>query len=84
MVQFCIILHLFNLLKEKTSAGSNQCISQFCFSMKDYKKLIDQISSNPRVVTTGYKMTDGRSIGITVKLQNGDENWFFPEEIEKG
>ena len=24
-------------------------------------KLIDQISSNPRVVTTGYKMTDGRS-----------------------
>ena len=47
-------------------------------------KLIDQISSNPRVVTTGYKMTDGRSIGITVRLQNGEENWFFPEEIEKG
>ena len=47
-------------------------------------KLIDEISSNPRVVTTGYKMTDGRSIGIKVKLQNGEENWFFPEEIEKG
>ena len=47
-------------------------------------KLIDQISSNPRVVTTGYKMTDGRGIGITVKLQSGEENWFFPEEIEKG
>ena len=47
-------------------------------------KLIDQISSNPRVVTTGYKMTVGRSIGITVRLQNGEENWFFPEEIEKG
>ena len=47
-------------------------------------KLIDQISTNPRVVTTGYKMTDGRGIGITVRLQNGEENWFFPEEIEKG
>ncbi len=47
-------------------------------------KLIDQISSNPRVVITGYKMTDGRSIGITAKLQSGAENWFFPEEIEKG
>ena len=47
-------------------------------------KLIDQISSNPRVVTTGYKMTDGRDIGITVRLQSGEENWFFPEEIEKG
>ena len=47
-------------------------------------KLINQISSNPRVVTTGYKMTDGRSIGVTVRLENGEENWFFPEEIEKG
>ena len=48
------------------------------------EKLIDQISSNPKVVTTGYKMTDGRSIGITVRLQNGEENWFITEEIEIG
>jgi len=47
-------------------------------------KLIDQISANPRALITGYKMTDGRSIGIIAKLQNGQENWFFPEEIEKG
>ena len=47
-------------------------------------KLIDQISSNPKAVITGYKMTDGRGIGITAKFQNGEQNWFFPEEIEKG
>ena len=47
-------------------------------------KLIDQISSNPKAVITGYKMTDGRSIGIVAKLQNGEENWFFPEEVDKG
>ena len=47
-------------------------------------KLLDQISSNPRAMISGYKMTDGRSIGITAKLQNGEESWFFPEEIEKG
>ena len=47
-------------------------------------KLIDQIVSNPKVIITGYKMTDGRSIGITVRLQNGEKNWFFPDEIEKG
>ena len=47
-------------------------------------KLIDLISSNSRAITTGYKMTDGRGIGVTVKFQNGEENWFFPEEIEKG
>ena len=47
-------------------------------------KLLDQISSNPRAMISGYKMTDGNSIGITAKLQNGVESWFFPEEIEKG
>ena len=47
-------------------------------------KLIDQISSNPKAVITGYKMTDGRSIGIVAKLQNGEENWFFPEEVDQG
>ena len=47
-------------------------------------KLIDQISTNPKAIITGYKMTDGRSIGITAKFQNGFESWFFPEEIEKG
>ena len=48
------------------------------------KKLMNQISSNPKGVITGYKMTDGRSIGLIVKFQSGEENWFFPEEIERG
>tara|TARA_Y100001970_G_scaffold273000_1_gene370528 strand:+ start:20782 stop:21006 length:225 start_codon:yes stop_codon:yes gene_type:complete len=47
------------------------------------KKLMTQISSNPRAVITGYKMTDGRSIGLIVKFESGEENWFFPEEIER-
>ena len=33
-----------NLLKEKTLAGSSECISQFCFSMNSYRELIDGIS----------------------------------------
>jgi methylenetetrahydrofolate reductase (NADPH) len=32
------------LLKEKTSAGSHHCITQFCFSMPDYRKLVSYIS----------------------------------------
>ena len=47
-------------------------------------KLINQISNNPKAIITGYKMTDGRSIGLIVKFQSGEENWFFPEEIERG
>ena len=47
-------------------------------------KLMEQISENPKAIITGYKMTDGRSIGLIVKLPSGDQNWFFPEEIERG
>ena len=47
-------------------------------------KLIEQIDSNPKAVIVGYKMTDGRSIGLILKFDSGQENWFFPEEIERG
>tara|TARA_B100000287_G_scaffold112763_1_gene105049 strand:- start:1440 stop:1664 length:225 start_codon:yes stop_codon:yes gene_type:complete len=47
-------------------------------------KLIDQISLNPKGSITGYKMTDGRSIGLIVRFQSGEENWFFSEEVERG
>ena len=46
-------------------------------------KLIDQISSNPKAVITGYKMTDGRSIGITAKFQNGDQIGFSQKKLRK-
>jgi len=47
-------------------------------------KLIAQLSSDPKATVIGYKMTDGRSIGLIVRFQSGQENWFFPEEIERG
>ena len=48
------------------------------------KKLVEQIDSNPKAIIVGYKMTDGRSIGLILKFDSGQENWFFPEEIERG
>ena len=47
-------------------------------------KLIQQISSNSKAVITGYKMTDGNGVGLIVKFQSGEENWFFTEEIDRG
>ena len=47
-------------------------------------KLINQISLNPKATITGYKMTDGGSIGVIVRFESGDINWFFPEETERG
>tara|TARA_Y100001978_G_C23586347_1_gene381553 strand:- start:154 stop:378 length:225 start_codon:yes stop_codon:yes gene_type:complete len=48
------------------------------------KKLMEQITNSAKAEILGYKMTDGRSIGLIVKFDSGQENWFFPEEIERG
>ena len=48
------------------------------------KKLMEQITNSAKAEILGYKMTDGRSIGLIVKFDSGQENWFFPEEIEGG
>ena len=39
--------------------------------------------ANGRVVK-GVNFVNLRDSGDPVELQNGEENWFFPEEIEKG
>ena len=47
-------------------------------------KLLEEISTNPKATIIDYKMTDGRSIGLILKFQSGEESWFFPEEISRG
>ena len=47
-------------------------------------KLLEEISSNPKATIIDYKMTDGRSIGLILKFESGEESWFFPEEISRG
>ena len=43
--------------------------------------LIEQLSEDPRGTVMDYKMTDGRGIGLVLKLRNGSQNWFFEDEV---
>ena len=43
--------------------------------------LINQISEDPRGTVMDYKMTDGRGIGLVLKLKDGSQNWFFEDEV---
>ena len=43
--------------------------------------LIDQLSEDPRGTVIDYKMTDGRGIGLVLKLKDGSQNWFFEDEV---
>ncbi|MEM1367655.1 MAG: DUF2862 domain-containing protein [Cyanobacteria bacterium P01_H01_bin.15] len=31
---------------------------------------------------TGYKMTDGSGVGVTVKFEDDSATWFFEDEIQ--
>ncbi len=41
------------------------------------------ISKDPIVELVGYKMVDGNQFGLVVKLNNGEINWFFENELSE-
>ena len=47
------------------------------------KNVIEIIKKNPLVELVGYKMVDGNQFGLVVKLNNGEINWFFENELSE-
>ena len=43
--------------------------------------LINQLTEDPKGTVMDYKMTDGRGIGLVLKLKDGSQNWFFEDEV---
>ena len=54
-------------------------------SVKDRlpKSLIKQLSIAPYGYLVGYKMVDGNSFGLVLKLENGTTSWFFEHELSE-
>ncbi len=46
------------------------------------KEIIEAIKISSIGTITGYKITDGKGIGLILKLSNGKEQWFFEDEID--
>ncbi len=46
------------------------------------KEIIEAIKLSSKGTITGYKITDGKGIGVVLKLSNGKEQWFFEDEID--
>tara|TARA_Y100001970_G_C14255013_1_gene874630 strand:- start:6336 stop:6734 length:399 start_codon:yes stop_codon:yes gene_type:complete len=47
------------------------------------KKSIAKINQSKSFTVIDYKITDGRGIGLIVKLSDGSQQWFFENEIEE-
>ena len=45
------------------------------------KEIIDAINVSSVGKITDFRITDGKGIGVVLKLSNGKEQWFFEDEI---
>ena len=46
------------------------------------KETIDAINISSTCKISDFKITDGKGIGVVLKLSNGKEQWFFEDEID--
>ena len=46
------------------------------------KETIDAINVSSLGKISDFRITDGKGIGVILKLSNGKEQWFFEDEID--
>ena len=46
------------------------------------KETIDAINVSSLGMISDFRITDGKGIGVVLKLSNGKEQWFFEDEID--
>jgi hypothetical protein len=46
------------------------------------KETIDAIELSSMGMINDFKITDGKGIGVVLRLSNGKEQWFFEDEID--
>jgi len=46
------------------------------------KETIDAINTSSLGKISDFRITDGKGIGVVLKLSNGKEQWFFEDEID--
>ena len=46
------------------------------------KETIDAINASSLGKISDFRITDGKGIGVILKLSNGKEQWFFEDEID--
>ena len=47
------------------------------------RNVLETIKKEACVELVGYKMVDGNQFGLVVKLNNGEINWFFENELSE-
>ena len=66
---------------EKAQIGDSVKVNLELSKDRLNREIIDTINMSPLGTISDFKITDGKGIGVILKLSNGTEQWFFENEI---
>ena len=67
---------------EKAEIGTSVQVNLELSRDRLTKETIDAINVSSLGKISDFRITDGKSIGVVLKLSNGKEQWFFEDEID--
>ena len=67
---------------DKAKIGNSVQINLELSNDRLNKEVIDAINVSSVAKISDFKITDGKGIGVILKLSNGKEQWFFEDEID--
>ncbi len=67
---------------DKAKIGNSVQINLGLSKDRFTKEVLDAINVSSIAKISDFRITDGKGIGVILKLSNGKEQWFFEEEIE--
>ena len=67
---------------EKTKIGNLVRVNLELSKDRLTKEIIDTLNVSAVGKIIDFRITDGKGIGVVLKLSNGKEQWFFEDEID--
>ncbi len=67
---------------DKTKIGDSVQINLELSKDRLAKEVVDAINVSSVAKISDFRITDGKGIGVILKLANGKEQWFFEDEID--
>jgi len=67
---------------DKTKIGDSVQINLELSQDRLTKDIVDAINVSSVARIRDFRITDGKGIGVILKLSNGKEQWFFEDEID--
>ncbi len=67
---------------DKAKIGNSVQINLELSKDRFTKDIVDAINFSSVAKIKGFRITDGKGIGVILQLSNGKEQWFFEDEID--